>query len=185
MCFPVSPLLRHYPGNKAKERHRVRAYETAHLPLWDLVTCQSNCQKGLLQHPAVFSFISKQSCWKWLPHVSWQQPTHKCTQLNHLSSRGELHLDYLEVQFNLPSHSATLFPVLTPWRSQKWINNASCPQETCSLMEKEDTNADHNSEEHLIEDWWTDALGTSLVVQWLKLHAPNTGGLGFDPWSGN
>ena len=23
------------------------------------------------------------------------------------------------------------------------------------------------------------------MVQWLKLHAPNAGGLGFDPWSGN
>ena len=27
--------------------------------------------------------------------------------------------------------------------------------------------------------------GTSLMVQWLKLHAPNAGGRGFDPWSGN
>ena len=26
--------------------------------------------------------------------------------------------------------------------------------------------------------------GTSLVVQWLRLHAPNAGGLVFDPWSG-
>ena len=27
--------------------------------------------------------------------------------------------------------------------------------------------------------------GTSLVVQWLRLHAPDAGGPGFDPWSGN
>ena len=27
-------------------------------------------------------------------------------------------------------------------------------------------------------------VGTSLVVQWLRLHAPNAGGPGFDPWSG-
>ncbi|TEA31943.1 hypothetical protein DBR06_SOUSAS8310198, partial [Sousa chinensis] len=25
----------------------------------------------------------------------------------------------------------------------------------------------------------------SLVVQWVRLHAPNAGGPGFDPWSGN
>ena len=29
----------------------------------------------------------------------------------------------------------------------------------------------------------SDSEGTSLVVQWLRLHAPNAGGLGFDPWS--
>ena len=28
-------------------------------------------------------------------------------------------------------------------------------------------------------------LGTSLVVQWLRLCTPNAGGPGFDPWSGN
>ena len=28
-------------------------------------------------------------------------------------------------------------------------------------------------------------LGTSLVVQWLRLHIPNAGGPGFNPWSGN
>ena len=32
--------------------------------------------------------------------------------------------------------------------------------------------------------------GTSLAVQWLRLQAPNTGGMGsipapFNPWSGN
>ena len=27
--------------------------------------------------------------------------------------------------------------------------------------------------------------GISLVVQWLRLRAPNAGGPGFDPWSGN
>ena len=27
--------------------------------------------------------------------------------------------------------------------------------------------------------------GTSLVVQWLRLHAANAGSEGFDPWSGN
>ena len=27
--------------------------------------------------------------------------------------------------------------------------------------------------------------GTSLVVQWLRLHTPSAGGLGFNPWSGN
>ena len=27
--------------------------------------------------------------------------------------------------------------------------------------------------------------GTSLTVQWLRLHAPNAGGPGFYPWSGN
>ena len=27
--------------------------------------------------------------------------------------------------------------------------------------------------------------GTSLVIQWLRPCAPNTGGLGFDPCSGN
>ena len=26
--------------------------------------------------------------------------------------------------------------------------------------------------------------GTSLVVQWLRLHAPRAGGAEFDPWSG-
>ena len=25
--------------------------------------------------------------------------------------------------------------------------------------------------------------GTSLVVQWVRLHAPKAGGPGFDPWS--
>ena len=29
----------------------------------------------------------------------------------------------------------------------------------------------------------SDSEGTSLVVQWLRLHAPNAGALGFDPWS--
>ena len=27
--------------------------------------------------------------------------------------------------------------------------------------------------------------GTSLVIQWLRLHAPKAGSWGFDPWSGN
>ena len=27
--------------------------------------------------------------------------------------------------------------------------------------------------------------GISLVVQWLRLHVPKTGGLWFDPWLGN
>ena len=27
--------------------------------------------------------------------------------------------------------------------------------------------------------------GISLVAQWIKLHTPNAGGPGFDPWSGN
>ena len=27
--------------------------------------------------------------------------------------------------------------------------------------------------------------GTSLVAQWLRLHAPNVGGPRFDAWSGN
>ena len=27
-------------------------------------------------------------------------------------------------------------------------------------------------------------IGISLVVQWLRLHAPNAGGQGFNPWSG-
>ena len=31
----------------------------------------------------------------------------------------------------------------------------------------------------------TSALGTPLVVQWLRLCAPNAGGPGFNPWSGN
>ena len=35
-----------------------------------------------------------------------------------------------------------------------------------------------------IEEQNSPLLGTSLVVQWLRLHAPNAGGLGFDPWSG-
>ena len=30
-----------------------------------------------------------------------------------------------------------------------------------------------------------EAEGTSLVVQWLRLCAPNAGGRGFKPWSGN
>ena len=29
------------------------------------------------------------------------------------------------------------------------------------------------------------SIGTSLVVQWLRLHAPHAGGHGFDSWSGN
>ena len=29
------------------------------------------------------------------------------------------------------------------------------------------------------------AVGTSLVVQWLRLHASNAGGMVFDPWLGN
>ena len=29
------------------------------------------------------------------------------------------------------------------------------------------------------------SLGTSLVIQWLRLFMPKAGGLGFDPWSGN
>lgn len=29
------------------------------------------------------------------------------------------------------------------------------------------------------------SIGISLVVQWLTLQAPNAGGPGFDPWSGN
>ena len=28
-------------------------------------------------------------------------------------------------------------------------------------------------------------IGISLVVQWLKLHAPNAGGPIFNSWSGN
>ena len=28
-------------------------------------------------------------------------------------------------------------------------------------------------------------IGTSLVVQWLRLHAPQCKGPGFNPWSGN
>ena len=31
---------------------------------------------------------------------------------------------------------------------------------------------------------WTPAW-TSLAVQWLRLHAANSGGVGFDPWPGN
>ena len=27
--------------------------------------------------------------------------------------------------------------------------------------------------------------GTSLVGQWVRLHAPNAGGPGFNPWLGN
>ena len=27
--------------------------------------------------------------------------------------------------------------------------------------------------------------GTLLVVQWLRVQAPDAGGLRFDPWSGN
>ena len=30
----------------------------------------------------------------------------------------------------------------------------------------------------------SDGLGTSLVVQWLRLHAPNAGGLGLIPGQG-
>ena len=30
-----------------------------------------------------------------------------------------------------------------------------------------------------------DRTGTSLVVQWLRLQAPNAGGPGFSPWSTN
>ena len=30
-----------------------------------------------------------------------------------------------------------------------------------------------------------ESSGTALVVQWLRLHALNAGGLGFNPWSGN
>ena len=29
------------------------------------------------------------------------------------------------------------------------------------------------------------SMGTSLVVQWLRLYAHNAGGPGFKPWSGN
>ena len=28
-------------------------------------------------------------------------------------------------------------------------------------------------------------IGTSLVIQWLRLRDPNARGPGFDPWSGN
>ena len=28
-------------------------------------------------------------------------------------------------------------------------------------------------------------MGTSLVVQWLRLHTPNAGGPGFEPWLEN
>ena len=30
-----------------------------------------------------------------------------------------------------------------------------------------------------------DHRGTTLVVQWLRLHTPDAGGPGFNPWSGN
>ena len=66
MGFPILSLLRHYPGNKARQRHKVRADETCHLPLLDSVPCQSNHQRRLLQHPAAFNFISKEQGWKWL-----------------------------------------------------------------------------------------------------------------------
>ena len=33
-------------------------------------------------------------------------------------------------------------------------------------------------------DFKTPALGTSLMVQWLRLHAPNAGGLGSIPGPG-
>ena len=38
---------------------------------------------------------------------------------------------------------------------------------------------------HLVWVLQNCAGGTSLLVQWLRLHAHNTGGPGFDPWSGN
>ena len=42
-----------------------------------------------------------------------------------------------------------------------------------------------NLKNHTNESLHKIETGTSLVVQWLRLHAPNAGGPGFDPWSGN
>ena len=51
---------------------------------------------------------------------------------------------------------------------------ASHTSYTCSQHTCEETEARNLS-----------AGGTSTVVQWLRLHAPNAGGPGFDPWSGH
>ena len=47
------------------------------------------------------------------------------------------------------------------------------------------TRVGHNLVNHHQSESQRESVETSLMVQWLKLQAPNAGCSGFDPWSGN